>query len=150
MYSSRQSFSGKFLGDAHEERLSSGVFDLHERARQFNASPGRQEAIERIVRCAHAVDGRRTADRIARRSTLEEKRGIGLQRAGDLHKAAAADTVGALLVFLHLLECEPELVAEPFLSLAQREPAAADAQADMADTFVVEFFEAVEAIAAVA
>ena len=65
-------------------------------------------------------------------AALEEKRGIGLQRAGDLHHAAAADTVGALLVFLHLLECEPELVAEPFLSLAQREPAAADAQADMA------------------
>lgn len=41
--------ASKFLGDAHEQSLSTGVFDLQERARQFDTRPVRHESIKRIV-----------------------------------------------------------------------------------------------------
>jgi hypothetical protein len=46
-----------------------------------------------------------------------EKEGWGdLQHAGDVLQAAGADAIGALLVFLDLLEGDAERGAEPFLA----------------------------------
>ena len=50
---------------------------------------------------------------------------------GDLLQPARADAVGALLVFLHLLEGQTERVAELFLAHAQHHPAHAHAAAHM-------------------
>ena len=64
---------------------------------------------------------RRHAPGMLRRA-FEEKRHRHLQDMGNLLQAAGADAVGALLVFLHLLEGEAERVAELLLAHAQHHP----------------------------
>src|SRR4051794_29521564 len=54
------------------------------------------------------------------------------ERAGDLAQAARADAVGAVLVFLDLLERHPEMIAERALAQAALQAADPDVSADQA------------------
>jgi cellobiose-specific phosphotransferase system component IIA len=65
------------------------------------------------------------------RRALEKERDRHLQDLRDLLKAARADTVSALLVFLNLLERQAESVAELLLAHPQHHAAHAHAAADM-------------------
>src|SRR5687768_13674264 len=65
------------------------------------------------------------------RPAFEEKRNRHLKDVRDLLQAAGADAVGALLVFLHLLEGQAERVAELLLTHAQHHAAHAHATPDV-------------------
>src|SRR5215470_10047948 len=54
-----------------------------------------------------------------RRGALEEECHRYLENVRNLLQAAGTDAVGSLLVFLNLLKCQPEGVAELFLAHAQ-------------------------------
>ena len=61
------------------------------------------------------------------RGAVEERGQRDAEHIGDLVEPAGADPVGALLVFLHLLECHADLLAE----LALRQPLLQPADADI-------------------
>ena len=62
---------------------------------------------------------------------FEEECDRDLQDVGDLLQPARADAIGALLVFLHLLKCKPERIAELLLAHAEHHAAHAHAAADV-------------------
>src|SRR5664280_693330 len=112
------------------------VLDLHERLGQRETVGGGEEVrhIGRRGRFAHAgMFGQM-------RAAFEEKRNRHLQDVGNMLQPAGADAVGALLVFLHLLEGEAEGVAELFLTHFEHHPAHAHARADMLIRQVGYFF----------
>src|SRR5713101_3769236 len=61
------------------------------------------------------------------RRSLEEKLNGDLENMRDLLQAARPDPIGALLVFLDLLTCEVERIAELFLAHCKHHPAHAHA-----------------------
>jgi hypothetical protein len=65
------------------------------------------------------------------RRTFEEKRDRHLQNLGYLLQAAGAHAVPSFLVFLDLLECQPEGVPEIGLAHIEHEPPTAHATANM-------------------
>lgn len=65
------------------------------------------------------------------RRPFEEKRDRHLKYLGDLLKSAGADAVGSLFVFLDLLKCETEGIAELLLTHAQHHPTHAHARTDV-------------------
>jgi hypothetical protein len=65
------------------------------------------------------------------RCAFEEKWDRHIKDLGDVLKAAGADAVGSLLVFLDLLECQPEGVREFRLAHIEHEPPHPHAAADM-------------------
>src|SRR5665213_938077 len=67
----------------------------------------------------------------AARSALEQERDRHLQYFRDLLDAACANPVGAFLVFLHLLERQPQCFAELFLAHAKHDTAHAHTTADI-------------------
>jgi hypothetical protein len=82
------------------------VFDEHEGLHQ-------RQAIRRGEKIGHVGGGdSRLASRVPKarrgRPTLEEERNRHLKDLGDMLQAAGADAVGALLVFLNLLERKTE------------------------------------------
>jgi hypothetical protein len=62
---------------------------------------------------------------------LEEERNLHLKDLGNMLQAAGADAIGALLVFLNLLECQAEGVGNIGLTHVEHEPAHAQAAADV-------------------
>src|SRR5262249_6436744 len=60
------------------------------------------------------------------RRAFEEERHRDLQYMRDVLQAARAHTVRSLLVFLHLLEREPESIAELFLTHSEHHPTHSD------------------------
>jgi hypothetical protein len=68
--------------------------------------------------------------------SLAEEIGRGhAERGRDLLYAAAADTIDAFLVFLHLLERDAQLRAEPFLTFAAGDAKHAQPGADLSVEF---------------
>src|SRR5438046_7740239 len=65
------------------------------------------------------------------RRTLEEECNGNLQDVRDVLQSTRADAVGALLVLLHLLECQAERVAEVCLAHRKHHPSHAYAAADV-------------------
>jgi hypothetical protein len=63
--------------------------------------------------------------------TLEEERYWNLQNVGDLLQPARSNAVGALLVFLHLLEGEAERIAKLLLAHCKHQAAHAHPTADV-------------------
>jgi hypothetical protein len=60
------------------------------------------------------------------RRALEKERHWDLQKLRDVLQAARPDAVRSFLVFLHLLEREPEPVAELLLAHSEHQPAHPD------------------------
>src|SRR5690242_12307587 len=73
--------------------------------------------------------GARNSHRSGR--ALEEPRRCGVERLRDQVQAGGADAVGAVLVFLHLLETDAEGAAELVLAQPEQIAAQAYARADM-------------------
>src|ERR1044072_1573864 len=71
---------------------------------------------------------------------FEEKRDRNAKDKRDLLKPARADAVGALLVFLHLLECQAEPIGELLLAHAKHHSAHADTRPHMLVGWVRLFF----------
>ena len=71
----------------------------------------------------------RVADR--HRRAFEEKRNRHLKDLGEVLKAAGADAVGTLLVFLKLLERQAEGIRDIGLAHVEHEPPHSQAAADM-------------------
>src|SRR5207302_7865598 len=67
---------------------------------------------------------------LGRLAALEERADVDAENRGDLIKPAAAHPVGAVLVFLHLLEAHPELVAQIGLRHLSAQPMDADVAAN--------------------
>src|SRR5580692_801158 len=65
------------------------------------------------------------------RPTLEEERNRHLKDLGNVLQAAGADAIGALLVFLDLLECQAKGVGNIGLTHIEHETAHAQAAADV-------------------
>jgi hypothetical protein len=63
------------------------------------------------------------------RCFFEEELGRHLQYLGDMLQATCADAVRALFIFLHLLECQTERIAEFHLGHTKHQAAHADALA---------------------
>src|SRR5690606_861861 len=104
-----------------------GVADAGEGAVEQEALRARQE-VDAIGRLA--VLGEALLRRPPRRA-LEEVGDGNLEDRGDGLEAAGADAVGALLVFLDLLEGDAEMLAELFLTHADHVAPQADAATDM-------------------
>src|SRR5712671_3480608 len=108
--------AGDLLDQIDDSAAQLGVLDAHEGLGQRQAVGGRQEVgdIGRRGRLGKSVV------RLARgvRRAVEEERHRYLQDVCDLLKAARADPVRTLLVFLYLLEGEAERVAELLLTHA--------------------------------
>jgi hypothetical protein len=60
------------------------------------------------------------------RRAFEKERHWDLQKLRDVLQAARADAVRSFLIFLHLLEREPESVAELLLAHSKHQPAHPD------------------------
>ena len=102
-----------FLDEPDKRTPQFGVADLRERSDQFQ-SVGVGEKVGdvrgRRSRCALPDVARDLG------SAFEEERHRYLQNVGHRLQPASADAVCAFLVFLNLLECYPEFVAERFLA----------------------------------
>ena len=83
-------------------------------------SPG--GAAPALCRAGRGLEGRRP---------FEKERRRHVERARDLLQPASANPVRAFLVFLHLLECEPQRFAELLLAHAQNDAPHAHAAADV-------------------
>ncbi len=119
---------GDMLDQFDDVAAQLAVLDAHEGLDQRKPVDGGEKLgdIGRRDGLAHAA-----AMPARRRRALEEKRNRHLQDVAHLLQAAGADAVGALFVFLHLLEGQPERVAQPFLAHAQHHAAHAHARADI-------------------
>src|SRR5450759_5436114 len=105
-----------------------GVGDARERTGQRQALGGRQK-IGNVGR--RSSFGEAPGVRGAAGASLEQKRYRHLKYFGDLLDAACTDPVGALLVFLNLLEGEAQCFAELLLAHAQHDAAHAHTTADI-------------------
>jgi hypothetical protein len=114
------------------------VGDAREGADQRQSFGSREEIgdVSRRGRLADAFRVHRGAG-----DAFEQERHRDLKDFGNLLQAAGADAVGALLVFLDLLEGQPERIAQSFLAHAHHEPAHAHAAADMSVNRIGRFAE---------
>jgi hypothetical protein len=97
---------------------------------------GERKAVRRCEECADVVKAKLCAARFCSAaprawSAFEEKHDRNLQRTGRMLQATRADSVRAVLVFLNLLECNPENVAELGLTHPKHHAAHAQPAADM-------------------
>lgn len=81
--------------------------------------------------CDEDSFGETFARRADRRRAVEEKGWRDVQRLRNLLEPARADAIGALLVFLHLLEGQPQRFAELLLAHFQQDALHAHAASDM-------------------
>ena len=123
------SFGRRQRGDEIEDALAHlGVADLGEGAIELQPLAGRQEVDD--IGAGRRLRQHRLAG-LGRRSALEEEGGRHFQHPRQLLQPAGADAVGALLVFLDLLERHVEGFAEPALAHADHQPPHAQPRADM-------------------
>src|ERR1041385_7285470 len=106
------------------------VLNAHKRLDQRQAIGGRQK-IRDVSGRRRLFQSLRPAAAGRSRRALKEKRDRHLQDERDLLQPARANPVGALFVFLDLLEREAERVAELLLTHAPHHAAHADAAPDM-------------------
>src|ERR1700730_10901955 len=118
---------GDLLDQFDDAAPELGIRDARERAGQRQTLRGRQK-IGNVSR--RGAFGEAFA-RGAARSSLEQKRDRDLKDFGDLLDAACSDPVGALLVFLNLLECKAQCFAEFFLTHTEHDAAHAHTTADI-------------------
>ncbi len=76
-----------------------------------------------------AVAGK--ASGLRSRNTLEEEIDAHIENAGDLKEAAGPNPINALLVFLNLLEGEPQSLGKLLLAYAQHDPPGPNPAADV-------------------
>src|SRR5262245_60157056 len=106
-----------------------GVLDVDERLVELDSLRARKE-INHVMSRLPFGEPTRISRRRAARILEEERYGHG-QDARDMLQAARANAIGALLVFLDLLEGDPEMLAELFLAHAQHHAAQANPTADV-------------------
>jgi len=70
-------------------------------------------------------------DIIGRGKATEKERNRHVQNLGHIGEARSADPIGSTLVFLHLLEGQPDSLGEAVLVHPEQQPSHADALADM-------------------
>src|SRR4051812_24351703 len=108
--------AGDLLDEIHDAPAQLGIFDLHERLGQRQAV-GRRQKLGHVSRRGRVLGAAGAARRVG--SAVEQEPDRNLQYIGNLLEPAGADPIGALFVFLHLLEREAESVAELFLAHRQ-------------------------------
>jgi hypothetical protein len=116
------------------QRIDEGdQLPLHPRILDAGESPVQLQplaAVEKIHDIGSAFLGK-TGRLFLTGDTFKKKANVNLQELSDLLEAARADSVRAFFVFLHLLEGQPERLAELFLTEPQKHAPQTDATADM-------------------
>ena len=90
---------------------------------------GRGEKVGNVFRRRRVVLSSGEAGHMRR--ALEKERHGHLQNVREVMQAARTDAIGALLVFLHLLERQPERLAKVLLAHLEHHPAHPHATADV-------------------
>jgi uncharacterized protein YjiS (DUF1127 family) len=107
------------------------IFDTHERLHQIQAVGCREEVGHVGGRGSFSRHPSRWPNARRGRRALEEKRNRHLKDLGYVLQSAGADAVETLLVFLNLLEYQPEGVRDIGLAHIEYEPPHAQTAADM-------------------
>jgi hypothetical protein len=122
-------FSDDLLDQRNDGAPNLRVFDS--RVCPYQRDPiGRREKSTHVIRYRRPTFWAFWEMKLARRS-LEEKRHRHAKDVRHLMKAAGADAVGALLVFLHLLEGQSQTVGQLRLTQVEHKSTHADAATNM-------------------
>src|SRR6516225_6036557 len=129
-YSSAFVAGGNLLDEIDDAAPQFRIFDPHEGFGQSEAVGGRQE-VGNVSRRGRFGQAFMAARGLCAGRAFKEKSDRDLENVRNLLKTTRADPVGALLVFLNLLESQTERVAELLLAHSQHHPAHANPASDM-------------------